>query len=250
MSYSVKQLANMSGVSVRTLHWYDEIGLLKPAYYSSNGYRYYEEEQLLLLQQILFFRELGFKLHDIQKIVAGTDFNKINALHAHKHHLRESIDHMRQLIETIDQTILHLKGTTKMSDRDLYKGFEEKPADKRLAAYGGTIAEDIIFDSTLKTETLSESDREQIEREANAIYKALANCIDRKLTPRSDEVQPLVKSHCQLAGRVHAMSKDVYLSYAQLYCERREFRQQLDQHHPRLAEFLAEAMRVFAYEKL
>lgn len=67
MPYTVNKLAKLSGVSVRTLHFYDEVGLLKPAYYVENNYRYYEEEQLLLLQQILFYRELGFQLNDICK---------------------------------------------------------------------------------------------------------------------------------------------------------------------------------------
>ena len=71
MAYTVKELAQISGVSIRTLHWYDEVGLLNPAYHGSNGYRYYEEEQLLILQQILFFRELGFELKQIRKVLAS-----------------------------------------------------------------------------------------------------------------------------------------------------------------------------------
>jgi MerR family transcriptional regulator, thiopeptide resistance regulator len=77
MAYTVTKLAKISGVSVRTLHFYDEIGLLKPAYYGSNGYRYYEEEQLLTLQQILFFKELGFELKRIQSILRKSNFDKL-----------------------------------------------------------------------------------------------------------------------------------------------------------------------------
>lgn len=84
MAYTVKKLAKISGVSVRTLHWYDEVGLLKPAYHGSNGYRYYEEEQLLILQQILFFRELGFELKQIRKVLGRTDFDKMVALSSHR----------------------------------------------------------------------------------------------------------------------------------------------------------------------
>jgi DNA-binding transcriptional MerR regulator len=68
MAYTVNKLAKLSGVSVRTLHFYDEVGLLKPAYYGDNHYRYYEEEQLLILQQILFYRELGLSLNEIQAL--------------------------------------------------------------------------------------------------------------------------------------------------------------------------------------
>ena len=81
MPYTVNKLARLSGVSSRTLRFYDEIGLLKPAFYGENQYRYYEEEQLLMLQQILFFRELGFPLSDIQRIIECDDFNKIESLH-------------------------------------------------------------------------------------------------------------------------------------------------------------------------
>lgn len=84
MSYKVKQLAKISGISVRTLHWYDEKGVLKPSYHGANGYRYYEEEQLLMLQQILFFRDLGLGLNDIQKLLQRDDFDKVKALQSHR----------------------------------------------------------------------------------------------------------------------------------------------------------------------
>jgi len=76
MGYTVKQVAAMSGVSVRTLHFYDETGLLKPARHGANGYRFYEEPQLLTLQQILFYRELGFELKQIKAILGRADFEK------------------------------------------------------------------------------------------------------------------------------------------------------------------------------
>ena len=76
MANTVNQVARMSGVSVRTLHVYDEVGLLKPAYVGANGYRFYEEPQLLTLQQILFYRELGFELKQIKRILGRADFEK------------------------------------------------------------------------------------------------------------------------------------------------------------------------------
>ena len=91
MSYTVKKLSKVSGVSVRTLHWYDEMELLKPAYHGQNGYRYYEEEQLLQLQQILFFRELDFSLQEIRRILGGSDFDKMHALTVHKKALQDSL---------------------------------------------------------------------------------------------------------------------------------------------------------------
>ncbi len=113
MSYTVNQLAKISGISSRTLRFYDEISLLKPARYGDNNYRYYEEEQLLLLQQILFFRELGFPLSDIQEFMSNPGFDKIKTLGEHKKSLQRSLEKTGMLIKTIDKTVSYLKGDKK-----------------------------------------------------------------------------------------------------------------------------------------
>src|SRR6187200_3118014 len=105
MANTVNQVARMSGVSVRTLHFYDEVGLLKPAYVGVNGYRFYEEPQLLTLQQILFYRELGLELKQIKRILGRGDFDKIAALESHRTILRKNLARTRKLIVTIDKTI-------------------------------------------------------------------------------------------------------------------------------------------------
>src|ERR1700689_4602595 len=108
MAYTVKQVAAMSRVSVRTLHFYDEMGLLKPAYQGANGYRFYEEPQLLILQQILFYRELGFELKRIKQIMGRADFEKVAALQSHRRVLQKTLARTHKLIENIDKTIQHL----------------------------------------------------------------------------------------------------------------------------------------------
>ena len=126
MAYTVKELAKISGVTVRTLHFYDEVGLLKPAYYGSNGYRFYEEDQLLLLQQILFFRELGFDLKQIQKILGRTEFDKIAALTSHRQALEKDLARTSKLIKTIDKNAYHprlaeylAEGIKRFAEREL-----------------------------------------------------------------------------------------------------------------------------------
>jgi DNA-binding transcriptional MerR regulator/quercetin dioxygenase-like cupin family protein len=123
MAYSVKQMAEMSGVSVRTLHFYDETGLLRPAFCGANGYRFYEEPQVLTLQQILFYRELGFELKQIRQILEQPGFDLIAALKSHRVVLEQNVARTRTLIETIDRTLLHLKGTMKMKTEDMFAGF-------------------------------------------------------------------------------------------------------------------------------
>src|SRR5215813_9664536 len=123
MAYTVKQLAVMSGVTVRTLHFFDEMALLKPAYIKANGYRIYEEPQLLMLQQILFYRELGFELKRIKEILSQPKFEKLAALKSHRLVLEKSVTRTRTLIETIDKTVSHLKGAKKMTTEEMFMGF-------------------------------------------------------------------------------------------------------------------------------
>jgi DNA-binding transcriptional MerR regulator len=143
MAYTVKQLAVMSGVTVRTLHFYDEMALLKPAYTAANGYRMYEESQLLMLQQILFYRELGFELKRITEILSEPKFEKIAALKSHRQVLEKNVTRTRTLIETIDKTISHLKGTKKMKSEELFMGFSVGAGKDRfndgVNRYGTTI---------------------------------------------------------------------------------------------------------------
>jgi DNA-binding transcriptional MerR regulator/quercetin dioxygenase-like cupin family protein len=132
MVYTVKQVAAMSGVSVRTLHFYHETGLLKPAHLGANGYRFYEEPQLLALQQILFYRELGFELKQIKQILGRADFEKVAALQSHRKVLQKDLARTRRLVETIDKTIQHLKGTKKMKSKEMFAGFSVAAGDGRF----------------------------------------------------------------------------------------------------------------------
>src|ERR1700686_2361304 len=119
MAYTVKQVAAMLRFGVRTLHFYDETGLLKPAYHKANGYRFYEEAQLLTLQQILFYRELGFELKQIKRILGRADFEIVAALQSHRKVLQKNLTRTHKLLETIDKTIQHLKGTRKMKSKEM-----------------------------------------------------------------------------------------------------------------------------------
>src|ERR1700740_128547 len=128
-SFTFSQLAALSGVSVRALHHYDEIGLLKPASVGANGYRYYGREELLRLQQILFHRELGFSLEEIGRTLDAAGFDKAAALKAHRAKLEAETKRYRELMRTIDQTLASLEGEAKMEEKAMYRGFDpEKQA--------------------------------------------------------------------------------------------------------------------------
>ena len=131
MAYTVSQVADLSGVSVRTLHFYDELGLLKPAYLSGGGYRYYEEPQLLTLQQILFYRELGFELKQIKEFLGRAEFQKAAALESHRSVLEKNLARTQTLIATIDKTIEHVRGTKTMTNEEMFAGFHVGSGETR-----------------------------------------------------------------------------------------------------------------------
>ncbi|MFS8606999.1 MAG: MerR family transcriptional regulator, partial [Gammaproteobacteria bacterium] len=113
--YTVKQVAALSGVPIRTLHYYDEIGLLRPAYVGENGYRYYTEDELLRLQQILLHRELGFALKEIAALLDARDFDRLSALKAQRSRLEAEAKRYRRLVATIDRTITRLEATSRVA---------------------------------------------------------------------------------------------------------------------------------------
>lgn len=132
MAYTVKQVAALSGISVRALHFYDETDLLKPAYTGANGYRFYEEPQLLTLQQILFYRELGIELRQIRRLLGRPEFERVDALRSHRDALQERLARTRRLLETIDRTIDHLEGRAMMKDEQIFAGFTVAAGDDRF----------------------------------------------------------------------------------------------------------------------
>lgn len=256
MVYTVKKLSELSGVTVRTLHFYEEIGLLKPAYYGSNGYRYYEEKELLQLQQILFFKELGFSLKQIQKVVGRSDFDQLAALYSHKQALTKEWEKIGILLKTVDKTIKHLKGKKKMKDKEMFDGFNITLV-KAKEGQPYSEAEKLVVQSVKKPTRIAQDVEKRgkayydnIVQTAHALFKELVHCMEKGLDPKAVEVQKIIKKHHALAEQTHEATKEVYKALAQLYVEHPEFRKQLDPFHPNLASYMAEAMNVFADQKL
>ena len=125
MAYSIKKIADLAGVTTRTLRYYDEIGLLTPAGIGENGYRYYDQGNLMRLQQILFFRELDVPLDDILLIMSQPDFNLVGALESHRTALKKRATRLEKLIKTVDQTINTIEGESTMKEQEMFEGFDE-----------------------------------------------------------------------------------------------------------------------------
>ncbi len=257
MVYTVKKLSQLSGVTVRTLHYYEEEGLLKPAYYGSNSYRYYGERELLQLQQILFYKELGFTIRQIKDIVGKDDFNQLSALYSHRKSLIQESKKIGQLLETVDKTIKHLRGKKRMKDQEIFDGFNISLLQKAKADTSYSDTEEILLKS-VRSPTKNSEDVEKrgkgyyqdLTIRAHVIFNELVQCLEKGLKPNSSEVQSIIQKHHTFTDQIQNANQEVYLAMAQLYLEHPEFRKQLDPFHPKLAEFMSEGMAIFANQEL
>jgi DNA-binding transcriptional MerR regulator len=256
MAYTVKELSQLSGVSVRTLHFYDEIGLLKPARVGQNQYRYYDEEQLLALQQILFFRELGFELRKIRSIVSRPGFDRLDALRNHREVLLKERSRMGNLIRTIDQTIERLKGgrrmKTKTKDKDLYKGFAPEKQAEYEEYIKNRFGSEALLESQKRVKKFTKADWEKNGKEWDAICRDLAEQFAKSSPVGSNAVQTIIRRHHTWLKKFWTPNRASYAGLGEGYTsfEWKGAFSTYDAEHPKLACFLAEAMRVYAEREL
>lgn len=136
MEYTVKAFSELSGVTPRTLRWYDKLGLLKPERTTKAGYRIYGAQEVDRLQQILFYRELGLSLADIKAVLDVPEFDRREALQSHLFALRQRREQLDMLIRTVEQTLLNEKGEISMSDKEKFEGFKREIVEKNEFLYG------------------------------------------------------------------------------------------------------------------
>jgi DNA-binding transcriptional MerR regulator len=243
-NYSVNQLAKLAGVSVRTLHHYDRIGLLKPGVRNAvNNYRLYGRDELLRLQQILFYKELGIPLAQIAAILDDPGFDMAEALRQHKLEIEKRRDRMDQLLHTIDNTIIHLKNNNTMNHEDMYKGFSKEQAEayekEALERWG-----DIARESQERLKKMSKDQWETIMEEMHVTNRELAAVMHLPVT--NPQVQELVRKHYRFIGYSYTVTKEIYLGLAELYVTDERFTTFYDNTAPGLAAFLSKAMIVFS----
>lgn len=253
--YTVKEVARLSGVTVRTLHHYDQVGLLKPAQVGQNGYRYYGREELLRLQQILFHRELELPLEAIAEVLDVPGFDRASALRRQRKLLSQKAARYRKLIQTLDQTLAALEGETEMKDEDLYKGFApEKQAqyEAEIIERFGEPARASIEASRAALKNWSKADWEASQGEYAEVETGIGKALAGGLPPDSEAVRALMRRHHAWVARMwnRTPSRDAYVGLGQLYVDHPDFRARYEAIQPGLAEYLARAMKSFAEAEL
>lgn len=240
--YTVKKLADLAGVSVRTLHLYDEIGLLKPSVRTEAGYRLYGERELLRLQQILLYKEFELSLQQIGDILDDPDFDVVSALENHKLALSEKKNRLNQLLVTIDNTINKMKNGMALTDDELYKGFPKEYRDEAIETYGA----ESIERSEKYLKSLGKEGFAKLKDELAALTDQLIGSM--KSDPASETVQRLIAKHYEIIRKfwgTHGTTNnqaEAYAGLGDLYVADDRY----TKGNPEFAKFMNAAMKIYA----
>lgn len=254
-TYSVGELARLSGVSIRTLHHYDAIGLLRPAAVGENGYRQYGREELLRLQQVLFHRELGLSLADIVAVLDAPGFDRVAALRRQRHAIVAQTERYRRLLETIDRTIADLEEGAAMADTDLYQGFEpQKQAQYEawiIDKYGAAGEAKIEAGRNRMAKMTPDEQRAQMD-ELSQIEGDLAAGVAAGIAPDDALLDRLLDRHHTWVAVAwdYAPTREAYTRLGELYTSHPEFVARYEAIEPGFADWLARAMAAYAERQL
>jgi len=244
--YTVKQVAELSGVSIRTLHHYDKIGLLKPSVRTEKNYRLYAEPELLRLQQILFYKELNFVLKDIVKILDNPDFDRIQSLENQRIMLLEKQKRTKNLIQTIDKTLHHLKTAKMLRTEELYEGFPKGREYRKEAIqeWGEQVEQ-----AELHLRKKGKAEFEQLKKDFDRCWKKLASMRYEK--PQSEVVQSEIEKHYgfirEFWGTTNKEDKqlEAYAGLGDLYINDERYAKVDGKPSIEFATFMRDAMKLF-----
>jgi DNA-binding transcriptional MerR regulator len=243
MPYTVSDVARLAGVSVRTLHHYDEIGLLVPAGRSEAGYRLYEQNDLERLQQVLFFRELGFSLEAIGQVMAAPDFDRRAALVMQRQLMRDEVTHLSAVVEAIDRAIAALDTGAIMTEHEMFEVFGDQDPrqwdDEALRRWGQTEAH---AESKRRTARYGKDDWKKVKAEGEAVFTRLGALLAAGRAPTHPEVMSVAEEHrLHIDHWFYPCGPELHRGLGELYVNDPRFAENLERVRPGLAHFAAEA---------
>lgn len=234
MEYTIQQLAKLSGVSTRTLRYYDEIDLLKPARTNEAGYRFYGQHEVDILQQILFYRALDMKLVTIHNIIHAPDFQHTAALKTHRDALLQRKKQLDQLLKTVEQTIQSIEGERPMTNEEKFDGFKEQLIDENEKQYGKEIranyGQETVDASNAKFRNLTEEQYKAMQQLEQQLFERLkeAMAIGDAKNDVSMEVAELHKRWLSFSWPQY--TKEAHAGLAQMYVADDRFTAYYDKH--------------------
>lgn len=250
VEYSIKELSQLAGVSTRTLRYYDEIGLLKPSKVTEAGYRCYGQEEAALLQQILFFRERGFALKTIQKLISHKDFDMLKAMEEHLAALEEQKAATEAMIATVKKTIRHMKGECDMSDKEKFQALKNKMVSENETKYGKEAREkygaEQVDAANRNMMNLSEEQFERWQKLDAEILDKLEDGVKAGIKADSSQAEQIAKLHQEwLMISVPKYSVPMHKGIAAMYLADERFTAYYDRHVKGCAQLLHDAVRMW-----
>ncbi|MEL7605620.1 MerR family transcriptional regulator [Sedimentibacter saalensis] len=249
MEYTVKKLAVMANVSTRTLRYYDEIGILKPARINSSGYRLYGEHEVDRLQQILFYRELGVNLEQIKEIITSREFDEKKALEEHRQLLISKRTQLDILIHNVEKTILSKEGKYNMSNTEKFEGFKDELITNNEKKFGKEArekyGEKAVDKSNKILKNMTEEQFKEIEDLGNEVLITLEKAF-KEGKPYSETAQKAAELHGRwLSFFWGQYNKEAHVNITQMYIDDERFKAYYDSKNPGTAEFLREAVLIY-----
>lgn len=248
MEYTVNRLARLAGVSTRTLRYYDELGLLRPARINSSGYRIYGPAEVDRLQQILLYRELDVSLAGIDLILNSSSYDSVRALRRHLDCLRARRDKLGVLIDTVIKTISEKEGKLSMTDKEKFEGFKDELIRSNEDKYGAEARQrwgnDAVDKSNARVKRMTPADHRRLEVLTAELYETLDRAMDT-----GDVAGELA----QQAARLHKewlcffwseYSPQAHAGLADMYVADPRFTAHYDRSRPGTAEFLRRAIHI------
>ena len=250
MEYTVKALAELAGVTPRTLRWYDSQGLLKPLRTTEAGYRIYGPEQVDRLQTILFYRELGLELQAIRTILEDPAFDRQKALQSHLAELEARRERLDGLILTVKNAIIEAKGGNKMSDSQKFEAFKRQIVETNEARYGKEIREkygdESVDQSNTQVLSMSPEDHARWQALGDEILSALSAAVRAGEAPAGAEGRRIAELHRQwLSFSWASYTPQAHAGVAQMYVADPRFTAYYDKEQPGCAAFLRDAILAY-----
>ena len=254
MEYTVKALADLAGVTPRTLRWYDREGLLKPLRTTEAGYRLYGPGEVDRLQDILFYRELGLELAAIRRILDDPAFDRQAALQSHLKELEARRDRLDGLILTVRKTIDETQGGVKMSDKEKFEAFKRRAVEANEQRYGREIREkygdETVDRANASILALTEEEYRQWKALEEEIRAALTRAVRAGEAPAGAEGQRIAALHRRwLSYSWEAYTPQAHAGLGQLYTADGRFTACYDREVPGCAAFLRDAIAVYTDRK-
>ncbi|MGE7774570.1 MerR family transcriptional regulator [Chitinophaga sp. NPDC101104] len=243
--YSVKKLSRLAGVSVRTLHLYDRMGLLEPSVRTEARYRLYGEKELLRLQQILFYRELDFPLKDILAILEDPAFDLEQALEGHRKALLAKKERIDTLVGTIDKTLVTLKNKSMLQVEDLYDGIPNEKMEAYRAEAMAKWGKDTVLSAEETLRGFGKDEMKALQRELTRISDRLTELMSTD--PKSAPVQECIARRFAIilklsGGKIEMGKLEYFRKLGELYVQDNRYTPVNGMPSMELAQFMKEAM--------